>query len=89
MRLDVLPVVVDMLGQHGHQRRRQGQQDRRVRLAHAQHGRVGIGRLDGLHGREHGLERMVVLDRHDRERYVCGRNGLAVMKNGVFAQMQR
>ncbi|MNV48866.1 hypothetical protein D3C71_1407920 [compost metagenome] len=59
-----------------------------MRLAHAQHGRVGVRRVHGLHGREHGLERVVVLDRHDRKRDVSRRDGLAVMEHGVFAQMQ-
>ncbi|MNR16424.1 hypothetical protein D3C85_1330250 [compost metagenome] len=70
MALQVLAVAIDVLGQHRHQRRRQRQQDRRMRLAHAQHGGVGIRRVHPLHRCEHGLERMVLLDRHDGERHV-------------------
>lgn len=89
MRFQVLAIAVDVLGQHRHQRRRHGQQDGRMRPGHAQHRRVRVRRLHAVDWRQHGLERMVLLDRHDRERHVLGRHRLAVMEQRILAQMQR
>ncbi len=88
MVLQVLAVVVDMLGQHWHQGGRQRQQNGWMRFAHAQHHRVGVRRVHRLHWREHGLEWMVLLDRHDGKRHVGRGHWLAVVEHGVLAQVQ-
>ena len=87
--LQVLPVTVDVLGQDRAQRRAHGEHDGRVRHAHADDGGVGVGGVDLLDRPEHGLERVVGLDGHDRKRDVGRGHRLAVVEHGVLAQVQR
>ena len=49
----------------------------------------GSGRVDLLDRAEHGLERVVGLDRHDREGDVGRGDRLAVVEDRVLAQVQR
>ena len=88
MGLEVGTIAIDVPGQYGRQRRAHGQQDGRMRRAHADDGRVGVGRVHLLHGPQHGLERMVGLDGHDGEGHVGRGDGLAVMEHGIPAQVQ-
>ena len=88
MRLDILAIAIDVLRENWHQRRRHRQQQRRVGMRQMNHGRVWIGGVDLVDRLEHGLERMVRLDRHDRECDVLRCQRMAVVKQDILGEMQ-
>ena len=53
------------------------------------HRGVLVGRLDGLHRRVHGLERVVSLICLDRELHVFGRDRIAIVEHRVLAEINR
>lgn len=89
MALQILAVSIDVLGQDRHQSRRHGEQQRRLRIRQADDRGILIRRVDLLDRREHRLERMVRLDRHDREGDILGRDRRIVLEERVVDEVQR
>ena len=88
MGLDVLAVAEDMLRNDRAQRARHRQQQRRMRVGQMDDRGMFVRRLDRGDRLEHRLERVVCLDRLDRELHVLRRDGLAVMEFGALDQIE-
>ena len=84
-----LTIAVDVLRDDRAEGRRHREQDRRVRLLHADDGDLRRGGVHPLHRLEHRLEGVIRLDRHDREGDIVTGDRLAVVERGAGHQLEQ
>ena len=89
VRLRILTIAIDMLRNDRQKLRRHRKEQRRMRLAQLDDRRVIVGCPDRLDGRKHRLERMVFLNRLDREGDIARGDRLAVMEFRALDEVER
>ena len=89
VRLRILTIAIDMLRNDRQKLRRHRKEQRRMRLAQLDDRRVIVGCPDRLDGRKHRLERMVFLNRLDREGDIARGDRLAVMEFRALYEIER
>ena len=84
----VLSIAIDMLWNNGHQLSGHGQHQRRMRLAEVQHGRMGIGRINGHDWSKHRFERVMGFDRIDGKGHIFRCDRRAIMEHCIIDEVE-